>query len=71
MAQKLALKEKSGNFELWAQGETRAFVMVASGEVGEPHRVSVELLSASGLNATHTARNLFDKLVMAYAIALR
>ena len=70
MARKLELKEKRGNFELWAQGESRAFVMVASGEVGEPHRVSVELLSASGLNATRTARRLFDNMVLAYTQTL-
>jgi hypothetical protein len=69
MAAKLKLKEKSGSFELWTQGTFRGFVMVAKGEPGEPHRVAVELYSASGLDAASSATSVFNQLTQAMAKA--
>lgn len=68
-SKKLELKIKSGSFELWAQGENRAFVMVANGDVDQPHRVAVEIYSAAGMNATRGAHKVFNDTVAAFAAA--
>ena len=66
---KLKLKEKSGSFELWTEGASRAFVMVASGEPDQPHRVAVELFSAFGSRAAESATYVFNKLNQAMSQA--
>ena len=67
----LKLKEKSGSFELWTQGYSRGFVMVATGDPNQPHRVAVEIFSASGSNAADTAANVFNHLTLAMAKATK
>jgi hypothetical protein len=68
---RLKLKEKSGSFELWTQGTSRGFVMAAKGEPGEPHRVTIELYSASGVDAASSATGVFNTLILAMAKATR
>lgn len=69
---KLELKLKDGNFELWAQGNSRAFVMVATGgDVNQPHRTAVEIFSAAGTKATDTAHRVYNNMVLAYTQATR
>ena len=67
----LKLKEKKGVFELWAKDLSLAYVMVAKGELNQPHRVTIELYQAAGANALVLARTFFDRMVEAYTIACR
>lgn len=63
-ADKMKLKIREGGFELWAQGTTRATVVVSNG-LDETNRVTVSLMTVCGSKALLSAHRYFNVLAEA------
>lgn len=65
------MQDKSGVFELWAEGLTRACVVIAKGETGEPQRVGIEIYTVTGNGALLAAMHVYNSLVEVYKKSTR
>ena len=67
---RMKLKKQAGSFELWTRGKGQAIVLVASGQ-DSTTRVTVPLVSFSGLAAAKSAEQYFNTLIEAVETAQR